>query len=192
MKMMCGCSKQIASRSCQRRVVRKRCKCWHASTPTHPSHVKRTTSPRQCDERSEHHHCQIEGISLQLTTLDERTLPDKNPVIFDESLSDNSRYMGYNPETGIIEICKRGMYVIDWTIAVEDALACDFVRFGLTVNETFHTSSTLPTTSGQLTGHALIQVNQVPTTVKLINDTGAAVRLSNIDPTAHLRIFTCQ
>jgi hypothetical protein len=98
--------------------------------------------------------------------------------------------MSYNDQNATIEIFKAGLYVIDWNVVVEGSSQEPFIRFGIEVNGEVKASSTLPFTVGQLNGQALIHVDQLPTTVRLINDTGETVELSKFTPIANLRVVS--
>jgi len=100
--------------------------------------------------------------------------------------------MGYNHETGVMEIHKQGTYLIDWNIVVEGSQEKPCVRFGVEVNGEVKASATLPVSVGQLSGQALINVCQIPTTVRLINDTNEIVQLSNSTPIANLRVVSVE
>ncbi|MCL2559036.1 MAG: hypothetical protein FWE07_01000 [Turicibacter sp.] len=128
-------------------------------------------------------------MSLQLTTSGCHPLPTGCPIVFDEILTKNSRAMCCHEDTGVIEVRRCGTYAIDWDVVVENSeKAC--ICFSLEINGKITSSSTLPATSGQLTGSALIEVDTLPTTIRLINNTGCAVELSDFSPVAHLRIMT--
>jgi len=100
--------------------------------------------------------------------------------------------MSYDNENGSIEIHKQGLYMIDWDIVVEGSSQEPFVRFGVEINGKVHASSTLPVTVGQLSGQALICVDRIPTTVRLVNNTGETVQLSKFTPIANFRIVAVE
>jgi len=190
---MCGCSERnFENIDCgcgrNRIIWRRRCICWcepvRLRSRPRP-HPKPRPRPDRC-------HCHIEGISLQLTTIDDKYLPADGPVIFNETLTDNSRFMSYNHETGVIEIFRCGNYLIDWDVVVEGSTQDSSISFGIEVNEEVRSSSTLPITVGQLSGQALIHVDQITTKVRLINNTGETVQLSKFTPIANLRIVAVE
>jgi len=129
---------------------------------------------------------------MQLTTVDDKHLPAGDPIIFNETLTDNSRFISYDFETGVIEIFKQGNYLIDWDVVIEGSSQEPKVSFGIEVNGEVKASSTLPVTVGQLSGQALIHVDQITTTVRLINNTGETVQLSKFTPIANLRIISVE
>ena len=178
MRTMCRCSRDIQNDGCL--MMRRRCVCW-----CEPVRVR--------SRRRRHRHgSHIEGLSLQLSDVEDKHLSAGSPIIFDQILTDNSWYMCYDEDNGVIEIRKHGMYVIDWDLAVEGEPQESCVRFAIEVNGEVEASSTLPGTVGQLKGQALIHVDQVPTTVRLINDTHHDVQLSKFTPVANLRIFAIE
>lgn len=193
---MCGCSKNI--RNCNDVVMVRRCICWCEPAIIRSRRCCRCEPRKNCSKsdegRNRRCNCHIEGISLQLTSIDEKELPPKCPVVFNKQLTDNSRFISYNDEVGSIEIFKRGTYLIDWDVAVDGNKIDndDFVRFGLEINEKVTAASTLPKTVGQISGQALIQVDQMPTTIKLINDTNKSIQLSKFMPIANLRIVAVE
>ena len=184
----CSCSPR---ESCCGIELRKRCICWYEPVRRRPARVRRNC---KCHCRICHCricHCRIEGISLGLTDLEDRCLSTECPIVFDQVLADNCRFMGYNHETGIIEISKQGMYIIDWDVGVEKSLDSP-IRFGIEVNRKIRASSTGSLTSKNLTGSALIQIDEIPTTLRLINHTGGDVQLWDLTPIAHLRIISIE
>ena len=82
--------------------------------------------------------------------------------------------------------------MIDWDIVIEGSSQEPFVRFGIEVNDEVVASSTLPVTVGQLSGQAFIRVDQTPTAVRLINDSGETVQLSKFTPIANLRVVAIE
>ena len=194
MRTMCGCSERsFENCDCDRIVWRKRCICWCEPVRIRRRCLCNPEQPRPKPRpRPDRCLCHIEGISIQLTTIDDKHLPSGKPVIFNEILTDNSRFMSYDHETGVIEIFKHGNYLIDWDIVVEGSSQEPKVSFGIEVNGEVKASSTLPVTVGQLSGQALIHVDQIQTTVRLINDTGETVQLSKFTPIANLRIVSVE
>ena len=201
---------QQSNESCQRRRIkevdlqRENISCQEIAPQQESNNCQRDSEAvdlQQVNESCQHNseetkrgrcQCHIEGLNLQLTTLDDHSLFDKDPVIFDQILIDNSWYMNYDEDSGIIEIRKNGMYVIDWDVSVEDTSGEPFVRFGIEVDGEVKASATLPVRAGQLSGQALIHVNQIPTSVRLINNTGDTVHLSTFKPIANLRILSVE
>ena len=185
---MCGSDRNIGNCNCV--VWRRHCICWYEPV--------RTRRRCGCNERRpkpeirDRCHCHIEGISLQLTSIDDRELPAEDPVVFDEILTNNSRFMSYDNETGVVEIFKHGNYLIDWDIIIEASSQETCVRFGIEVNGEVVATSALPVTVGQLSGQALIYVDQIPTMVRLINDSGETIQLSKCTPIANLRIVAVE
>jgi len=137
-------------------------------------------------------HCLLEGINVQLTTVDDELLQAGSPVIFNEILTDNSRFMSYDHETGVIEIFSCGNYLIDWSVATVGSKKECSVSFGVEVNEEVKASSTLPTSVGQLSGQALICVDHTQTRIRLINTTDEEVQLSKFTLIANLRIVAVE
>jgi len=128
-------------------------------------------------------------MSLQLTNGDEQTLPAGCPIVFDEILARNSCLMCCHECDGVIEIHEFGTYLVDWDVSVENSDEAP-VSFSLEVNGQIEATATLPTAKGQLNGKALVQVNQIPTTIRLINTSECDVKLAACSPVANLRIVT--
>lgn len=192
--------REMYSRSRQRNLEddiawRRRCVCWYE--PVNLNSERRNDGCRCDDERigsrnrRNRCHCNIEGISLQLTTVDDKELSTGCPVIFDEVLTDHSWYMNYDEHNGVVEVRKHGLYVIDWDIAVEGVRKECFASFAIEVNGEVKASTILPETVGQLSGRALVHVNKIPTSIRLINN-GNPVELSNFTPVANFRIFSVE
>ena len=195
MQTMCGCSERNFENhgcNCDRIVWKRRCICWYEPVRERRRCLCNSERPQPQPDRETRRSSQIEGISLQLTTVDDKSLPAECPVMFDSTLTNNSRFINYNHETGTIEIHKQGSYMIDWNIIIEGSSDKPYIRFGIEVNGEVTSSSTLPLTVGQLNGQALIHVDQIPTTVKLINDSCETVHLSCFTPIANLRIVAVE
>ena len=183
---MCESGRNIGHCGCI--VWKRRCICWYEPVRIRCRHRRNERRPepeRRC-------HCHFEGISLQLTTIEDKELPADEPVVFDEILTNNSRFISYDDETGVIEIFKHGHYLIDWDIVIKGSSKERCVRFGIEVNGEVVASATLPVAVGQLSGHAFIQIDQTPTTIRLINDSGETVKLSKFTPIANLRIVSIE
>jgi len=175
MRTMCGCTKNNNLQNPQGVILRRRCVCWYEPI----RQVKR----RCCNN-------ELEGMSLQLINSCETIIPAGDQIIFDEIAFKNCDGMCCHKQNGTIEINRCGTYQIDWDIAVECCKKSGFARFGVEVNGEIVANAILPTTSGQLSGCALIQVDHLPAKVRLINDTGESVKLSGFSPAVNLRITT--
>lgn len=173
MKTMCECANQRKKGNHQHIVMKKRCICWFE-----PVRVR----TRSCCE------CHIEGMSLQLIDNENLNLPAGCPIVFDQIIFKNSNDMCCHEDNGLIEIHRKGSYLVDWDVAIEGVSHCQFARFGIEVDGQVVASSCLPTRSGQLSGKAIICANTLPTTVRLINDTDHEIHLSCHSPIANLRI----
>lgn len=180
MNAMCECRGQRNNGNCGEIVWRRRCICW-----CEPVCVRPRRRRNRCD-------CNIEGLSLQLAITGEHELPPECPIVFDEVLNDNSWYLDCNRENGVIEIRKRGIYAIDWDVTANDSPEASCIRFGLEVNGVVESSSTISASGGQVSGRALIQVEQIPTTIRLINYSGCTIQLSQFTPIANLRVFAVE
>ncbi|MPN15425.1 hypothetical protein SDC9_162758 [bioreactor metagenome] len=75
-----------------------------------------------------------------------------------------------------------------WWIATDGAEPSTFVRFDLQVNGGGVIPSVSPIVTGQLNGSALITISSIPSTVRLINNTGATVMYGNTPIQANIVI----
>lgn len=134
----------------------------------------------------------FEGLFLQLTTVENSEIPACSPVIFDEIITDDSWFIAYDKSCGELEIRKRGLYAIDWSIVCDGTEATDCISFGIEVDGQIQSSVTIPKgTLQQLTGNTLIKVDHNPIRVRLVN-TGATVTLPEVNPVANLRILAIE
>ncbi|PXX56757.1 collagen triple helix repeat protein [Hungatella effluvii] len=94
---------------------------------------------------------------------------------------------------GTIEITAEGLYFVDWWLNLDGSGDLDFVVVNL-VNATTSTiigeSYAPPSIPGQFYGNAILQVTagQLPFTMQLVNQSGAALTLSDITVQASMRI----
>jgi len=126
-----------------------------------------------------------------MTTNEGCELPPGCPIIFDDILTKNSRDICCYEHEGMIEIRKVGTYMIDWDVMISDSSG-ECASFALEVDDQIQSCSTLPLKVGQVVGQALIEVDQVPACIRLINNTGCDVQLSKFSPVANLRIVTVE
>ena len=176
---MCRCVREDVRLNCGCCVMRRRCHCCCERVRVRP--------PRRncCDSN-------FEGLFLQLATVENSEIPACSPVIFDEVVTDDSWFITYDERCGELEIRKRGLYAIDWSIICNGKKATDCIRFGIEVDGQIQSSVAIPKgTLQQLNGNTLLKVGQNPVRVRLVN-TGATVTLPEVNPVANLRILTIE
>lgn len=175
MKTVCDCEKKMRMKNGQCVVMKRRCICWIEPVP------------KKCKARCQ---CRTSGMELQLITPTDSHLPSGEAIIFDEILFKNNCDMCCQQHTGIIEIYQCGTYAIDWNVAIKNTPHTDFARFAIEIDNEPVNAAVLPMKKGQLVGATMVHVTKVPTTIRLVNDTGESVELSPHSPIANLRITT--
>lgn len=131
------------------------------------------------------------ALQVQLVTTSP-VVSNLAPIIFD-TLVYNSGTITYSMGTGEISINDTGIYYISWWVATASALTSQGVTFGVLINDNRTISGSSPSRLGEVSGNAIIEVTTVPTIIKLINLTPAAVQLgTNVIIKADLAIFNTQ
>lgn len=83
----------------------------------------------------------------------------------------------YTPGSGVFTVGEPGYYLVNWWVATAGASPAVNVNFDLLLNGIIRSQASSPNLTGQVVGTALIRVSGVPSTISLINDTGAAVTI---------------
>ena len=170
------CENMIRKGRCGCCVIKKRCVCWEEPV--------RVRSPRPRCGYIPH----IEGLSLEYGDCDNLAIAASDPILFDELLTDDSWCTTYHEDCGCVKICRRGVYMIDWNVTVENPNN-ECLCFGIEVNDEVKDCSAI-NTAGQIHGHALVRVTEVPTRIKLVNASCKTVTLAPVKPAANFRIVS--
>lgn len=131
---------------------------------------------------------QLRGIQAQLIDGAGVTIADGDPVIFNAVLNDQSLNISYSAKTGRFTIRQPGSYFVTWWIAAKGAEA-SCVSFGVSLNGGSPVTGVLPDAAGQLTGSALLMAGAGPSTVALVNTTGAGVTIPATGVQANILIL---
>ena len=133
----------------------------------------------------------VGGIQLEVKNSSGNNVADGGVFTFD------TVFTNLTPDitntAGTIEITAEGLYFVDWWLNLDGSGDLDFVVVNL-VNATTSTiigeSYAPPSIPGQFYGNAILQVTagQLPFTMQLVNQSGAALTLSDITVQASMRI----
>lgn len=99
--------------------------------------------------------------------------------MFNNVLNNASPNISYNPATGVFTITAAGNYYVNWWMNTDGAGAVSSVIFSVAVagGPLISASSPAPVVSLQLNGQAFLKIGNVPASISLVNNTGAAVFL---------------
>jgi len=110
-------------------------------------------------------------------------------VVFDDIILDQSPNISYSTGTGIFTITAPGNYFVTWWIATDGSDGPTNVSFAVELNGAGGIIGSSPVVTGQVSGYALITVTTTPSTVTLINVTGAAVLYAATTVQANMTIL---
>jgi hypothetical protein len=129
----------------------------------------------------------LRGIQTQLDTASAGTITDGATVIFNNTLNNQSLNIAYNAGTGEFTISAVGNYFVTWWVATDGTSGPTTVSFEVDLDGT-GVAAISASSTGQVSGSALITVGVVPGVVQLINVTGGDVTLVTGTPQASIVI----
>ncbi len=97
-------------------------------------------------------------------------------VPFDNIRTDRGN-ISYNQGTREFIINETGYYLVNWWIATGGIPAPSTINFALRLNGVTQSQSASPLGTGQVSGTAVVWVAQAPSTLTLVNDSGAAISI---------------
>ncbi|RHC38852.1 collagen-like protein [Hungatella hathewayi] len=133
----------------------------------------------------------VGGIQLEVKNSSGNNVADGGVFTFD------TVFTNLTPDitntAGTIEITTEGLYFVDWWLNLDGSGDLDFVVVNLvnaTTSAIIGESYAPPSIPGQFYGNAILQVTagQLPFTMQLVNQSGAALTLSDITVQASMRI----
>lgn len=133
----------------------------------------------------------VGGIQLEVKNSSGNNVADGGVFTFD------TVFTNLTPDitntAGTIEITAEGLYFVDWWLNLDGSGDLDFVVVNLvnaTTSAIIGESYAPPSIPGQFYGNAILQVTagQLPFTMQLVNQSGAALTLSDITVQASMRI----
>ena len=126
---------------------------------------------------------------MQLQKNNSDSILNNNNIIFDQAISAIGD-ISYDNVTGVITISENGLYMIDWSIAMQATSGSLSVIFKLISDQGHEFNSDSPTKTGSLSGIAVLNVDDAPIHFSLVNASNATVFFSNtIISKATLRVF---
>ena len=133
----------------------------------------------------------VGGIQLEVKNSSGNNVVDGGVFTFD------TVFTNLTPDitntAGTIEITAEGLYFVDWWLNLDGSGDLDFVVVNLVnaaISAIIGESYAPPSIPGQFYGNAILQVTagQLPFTMHLVNQSGAALTLSDITVQASMRI----
>ncbi len=129
------------------------------------------------------------AIDLRLNPTSKNRVICKNDVIkFNDISAKTPNGIAYNAEKGEIRVLRKGYYTFHWNFSIEGSTYIDTPSIGLRNNKT---GILLPypapkSIQCQISGMALVDVNELSTSFSLINLSNGNLLLSDIEPCASL------
>lgn len=127
----------------------------------------------------------LRGMELLLTNSAGDALQNEGVVPFTTVVSNNLQGVTYVPDSGNITIGRAGTYLINWWVALsegDDSVATagedKGVAFSITVNGVTVSSAYAGGGTEQISGSSLVIIGSVPTTVRLVNESGCKVQFA--------------
>ncbi|OCN02760.1 hypothetical protein A7X67_14015 [Clostridium sp. W14A] len=127
-------------------------------------------------------------MQAQLVGSSGATLASGANVLFDSLLNTSSPSITYAAATGIFTVSAPGTFLVNWWVSVDGTAGPASVAFALRLNGLTDIPSTMPATTGQISGSALVTIGTTPSTLALVNTTGAAVLYGAVTPQANIVI----
>ncbi len=113
------------------------------------------------------------GIQTELTVEEVgEVVPDGGNVLFNTVLNDQSDNITYDPATGEFTITEPGNYYVSWWFAADGAGPAANISMAVAVNGVPYSTVSSAIVSDQISGYALVTVEDVPATISLMNVTG--------------------
>lgn len=131
----------------------------------------------------------MNNIILQLQKNNSSSILNNNNVLFDESIIEMGN-ISYDNATGIITISETGLYIIDWYAATQATSGSSGVIFKLVSDKGHEFDSNSPDKIGSMSGIAVLNADDVPVNISLVNASNADVFFTSpIISKANLRVF---
>lgn len=132
------------------------------------------------------------AIELTRSTLyEDNTIYDKRIIKFNNIITKTSFGIDYNFNNGEILIYKKGYYIFKWNLSIEGSSYLYTQSIDLRNNNTNYLYKYLVPKSiqGQISGSALVHINEENQSFSLINNCGGELLLSNLDPCASITVI---
>ena len=129
------------------------------------------------------------GIQAQLTDGRLSIVSDRETIVFNSFLNNQSSDISYNQATGEFTITKAGDYYVSWWVTTNGSSQFTNMSFSIAVNGVPHSIGTSPIVSGQVSGSELITVGATPATITLINNSSNDIRIANTPVQANIVII---
>ncbi|QIB69603.1 hypothetical protein Ami103574_09770 [Aminipila butyrica] len=114
----------------------------------------------------------LAGIQVQLNEAAFVQIADGDPVLFNQTLFNETANITYAPATGIFTISEPGIYYFSWWLAVDGAAAATTIAFELNGSNGTSVYSASAFVTELMAGNALVNVAAAPVTFSLLNRCG--------------------
>lgn len=119
-------------------------------------------------------------LQLQLQDSESKLILSKEPVLFNKLIADTTKGVSYDYSTGTLKLSKLGLYYINWWVGIAGYENTDELAFA--IEDEFKViqivGSTTLATTGQVNGSAVIEVKDMPLSIRCINFTSGTIQNS--------------
>ena len=112
---------------------------------------------------------QLSGIQVALRGSQGQGLADKAIIFFDSPINQIGTGITYNTTTGLFTISQNGHYRVDWWATIDGTAATVGIMLALNVDEKVHSRAAAPPVTSQVSGSALVTVDDAPVTLFITN-----------------------
>jgi len=116
---------------------------------------------------------QLSGIQVALRGSQGQGLADKAIIFFDSPINQIGTGITYNTTTGLFTISQNGHYRVDWWATIDGTAATVGIMLALNVGESVvervHSRAAAPPVTSQVSGSALVTVDDAPVTLFITN-----------------------
>ena len=110
------------------------------------------------------------------------------PVTFNQIVTVVGTDVKYDLKNGRFKLEPIGTYLINWGVAIEGSYQASHVSFAIFADNVNINDASFPITVGKLHSSCIVRVEDKPVIIKLKNNTGETVRLSQYVPVANIVI----
>jgi len=118
---------------------------------------------------------QLSGIQVALRGSQGQGLADKAIIFFDSPINRIGTAITYNTTTGEFTISQTGYYRVDWWATIDGSNDNMGLVIALNVNGSIYSRAVAPPVTSQVSGSALVTINDVPATFTITNESGHLV-----------------
>ena len=145
--------------------------------------------PDQPDQPTNRTRGNFSWNSSPIQTAEASEIADGEPILFDTVITNETTAITYNPVNGEFTISEEGVYYFDFWIAVDTAATATTITFELEGSDGTSILTSSSNTAQTLSGNALVNVTTVPSTFRLLNQSGDTAFIPALPAQANMTII---